>query len=123
VMGDEARLGRLFDNLVDNAISFSPPDGTVRVGLSAQGEQIVITVEDEGPGVAAAARDVIFDRFHSDRPEPYAFGKHSGLGLAIAKTIVEGHNGTIAVEDRESGKAGARFIMRLPAAGTGSDTV
>jgi two-component system, OmpR family, sensor histidine kinase ChvG len=122
VMGDAARLARLFDNLVDNAISFSPADGTVRVRLSTQGDRVVIAVEDEGPGVASSARDVIFDRFHSDRPEPYAFGKHSGLGLAIAKTIVEGHNGTIVVEDRESGQSGARFVVRLPAAGTGSDT-
>lgn len=122
VLGDEARLGRLFDNLIDNAISFSPSKGTVRVALSASDGHVDIAIDDEGPGVAPAARDAIFERFHSDRPEPYAFGKHSGLGLAIARTIVEGHNGTITAEDRESGKPGARFIVRLPAAGTGSDT-
>jgi two-component system, OmpR family, sensor histidine kinase ChvG len=123
VLGDEARLVRVFDNLVDNALSFSPADGTVRVGVTVDpgGETITVTVDDEGPGVAPSARDVIFDRFHSDRPEPYAFGKHSGLGLAIARTIVEGHNGSITVANRESGLSGARFVVRLPAAGKGND--
>lgn len=123
ISGDGSRLVRVFDNLLDNAISFSPAEGSVHVAVSGGSDQVSIAIEDEGPGVSAAARDQIFDRFHSDRPEPYAFGKHSGLGLAIARTIVEAHNGTIGVEDRESGLAGARFVVRLPAAGTGSDTV
>jgi two-component system, OmpR family, sensor histidine kinase ChvG len=121
VLGDEARLARVFDNLVDNAVSFSPDEGSVSVAVTLDDHIIQVIVEDDGPGVPLSARDMVFDRFHSDRPEPYAFGKHSGLGLAIARTIVEGHNGTIIVEDRESGCSGARFVVRLPAAGRGSD--
>ncbi len=115
IAGDETQIIRVFENLIGNAVSFSPVHGTVRISAVRAGKDIVVAVEDDGPGVAAHLRDVIFDRFHSDRPEPYAFGKHSGLGLAIARTIVEGHNGTIGVEDRESGLAGARFVVHLPA--------
>lgn len=116
VLGDAGRLARVLDNLIDNALSFSPSDGRVLVRVQAHDADIILTVEDDGPGVPAEARDLIFDRFHSDRPDPAAFGKHSGLGLAIAKTIVEGHNGTITVEDRDSHRHGARFVVRLPAA-------
>jgi len=121
ITGDAARLSRVFENLIDNALSFSPPHGAVEIEVVANENRVIVSVEDEGPGVTSAARDVIFDRFHSDRPEPYAFGKHSGLGLAIARTIVEGHNGTITVEERAGGLAGARFVVQLPYAGIGSD--
>jgi two-component system sensor histidine kinase ChvG len=72
-------------------------------------------VEDEGPGVPPDAREAIFNRFHSDRPEGEEFGRHSGLGLAIAKAIVEGHNGSIVATDRDNAPNGARFVIRLPA--------
>jgi two-component system sensor histidine kinase ChvG len=71
-------------------------------------------VEDEGPGVPEEAREAIFRRFHTDRPAGEEFGKHSGLGLAIARTIVEGHQGSIDVETREDRMQGARFVVRLP---------
>ena len=116
VLAEADRLERAIRNLVDNAVSFSPVGGTIRIASVRVGEQIVVTVEDDGPGIAPAARGVVFERFHSDRPESDAFGQHSGLGLAIAKTIVEGHNGSIAIEDRDSGASGARFVIRLPAA-------
>ena len=73
-------------------------------------------MEDEGPGVVPEAHEAIFTRFHSIRPEGEAFGKHSGLGLAIAKAIVEAHNGSIRVENRDDVPSGARFVIRLPAA-------
>ncbi|CAN5273383.1 stimulus-sensing domain-containing protein [soil metagenome] len=116
VLGEHDRLERAIRNLVDNAVSFSPPNGVVRVGATRAGEDVIVTVEDDGPGIPASARDLAFERFHTDRPETEAFGSHSGLGLAIAKTIVEGHNGTIAIEDRDSGASGARFVIRMPAA-------
>ncbi|MDB5701235.1 MAG: signal transduction histidine kinase [Sphingomonadales bacterium] len=116
VMGEPDRLERAIRNLVDNAVSFSPPGGVVQVGATRAGEDVIVTVEDNGPGIPPTAREIAFERFHSDRPETEAFGKHSGLGLAIAKTIVNGHSGTIAIEDRDSGASGARFIIRLPAA-------
>src|SRR3546814_10715401 len=72
-------------------------------------------VDDEGPGVPPEAREAIFRRFHSVRPEGEAFGKHSGLGLAIAKATVEAHDGWIAAEDRADATSGARFTLTLPA--------
>ncbi len=103
-------------NLIDNALSFSPEGGTVRVAGSREPGLIVIRVEDEGPGIAPENFERIFDRFHTDRPD--SFGEHSGLGLAISRQIVEAHGGTIRADNRmENGKvAGARFIVELPEA-------
>ena len=115
VMGDESRLARLVDNLVDNAISFSPPGGLVEISAASVGDEVVIGVQDEGPGVPGDAREAIFNRFHSIRPEE-DFGRHSGLGLAIARAIAQGHGGSIEIEDRQDGRSGARFVIRFPGA-------
>jgi two-component system sensor histidine kinase ChvG len=115
IMGDESRLARMLGNLVDNAISFSPPGGLVEIGACRLGQEVMIWVQDEGPGVPAEAREAIFNRFHSIRPEE-DFGRHSGLGLAIAKAIVDGHDGRIEVEDRQDGRTGARFVVRFSGA-------
>jgi two-component system sensor histidine kinase ChvG len=112
IMGDESRLARMLGNLVDNAVSFSPPGGLVEIGAVRVGDEVLISVQDEGPGVPAEAREAIFNRFHSIRPEE-DFGRHSGLGLAIAKAIVEAHDGRIEIEDREDGRTGARFVVRF----------
>jgi two-component system sensor histidine kinase ChvG len=117
VMGDAQKLSRVLENLLDNARSFSPPDGRVRVTVEAGAADVTLLVDDEGPGVPEAEREAIFGRFHSVRPEQEDFGKHSGLGLAIARTILEGHNGTIRVETRLDGARGARFRITLPLAG------
>jgi two-component system, OmpR family, sensor histidine kinase ChvG len=114
--GDGSRLARVIENLVDNAISFSPEGGLVQIGATRDGDTVHVSVEDEGPGVPLEEREAIFRRFHSVRPQEEAFGRHSGLGLAIAKAIVEGHGGTIAVTDRGDGTGGARFVIRIPAA-------
>jgi two-component system sensor histidine kinase ChvG len=114
IMGEEARLARVVDNIVDNAISFSPPGGLVEIVAADTGEDVIVSVEDEGPGVPLDAREAIFNRFHSIRPEGEAFGRHSGLGLAIARAIVEGHDGSIIAEDRHGGRGGARFVIRFP---------
>lgn len=114
VLGEGARLERVIENLVDNAVSFSPDGGVITLSAIRSGQDLVIRVEDEGPGVPADAREAIFRRFHSVRPESETFGRHSGLGLAIARTIVEGHQGTIKVESREDRLGGARFVVRLP---------
>jgi two-component system sensor histidine kinase ChvG len=115
ISGDESRLARAIDNLVDNAISFSPAGGLVEIAAVRLGDEVVVSVEDEGPGVPAEARQEIFRRFHSLRPAGEEFGRHSGLGLAIAKATVEGHDGRISVEDRHDGRPGARFVLRFPA--------
>jgi two-component system, OmpR family, sensor histidine kinase ChvG len=114
VRGDAAQLARVLENLLDNAESFSPPEGVVRISATRLAEHVIITVDDDGPGIPETAREMIFERFHSDRPESEAFGKHSGLGLSIARTIVNGHDGVIAAVSREPGQRGARIIVRLP---------
>ena len=116
VYGEGARLERVFENLVANALSFSPPDGRIILSAGTTGTELEVRVEDEGPGVAVEEREAIFRRFHSVRPAGEAFGRHSGLGLAIARTIVEGHGGEIMVESREDRLSGARFVVRLPLA-------
>lgn len=116
VSGDPQKLVRVVDNLIDNARSFSPEGARVRVTLQELEGDATVAVEDEGPGVPPSERETIFRRFHSVRPERDGFGKHSGLGLAIVRTILEGHHGTVHVEDRVDGKSGARFIFTLPLA-------
>lgn len=114
ILGDAARLGRVLDNLVDNALSFSPDGGVVTVAALRDEEAAIVRVEDEGPGVPAEQRERIFERFRSIRPAGEAFGQHSGLGLAIAQAIVTAHDGTITVGDRADGRPGACFAVRLP---------
>jgi len=116
VMGEPGRLARAIDNIVDNAISFSPPGGLVEIAATHVGDEIRIRIDDEGPGVPKDLREAIFNRFHSVRPEAEGFGRHSGLGLAIARAIVEGHDGEIDVADRDDAPSGARFTIILKAA-------
>jgi two-component system sensor histidine kinase ChvG len=124
ILGNDSRLGQVIDNLVENARSFSPQGGKVRVLCKRINSEIEIAVEDEGPGVRPEALTRIFERFYTDRPE-HRFGQNSGLGLSISKQIVEAHGGRIWAENRlaaatmagETPKiAGARFVIRLPAA-------
>ena len=76
--------------------------------------RIVLTVADHGPGIPDEARERVFERFHSLRPDDEDFGHHSGLGLAIARTIVEAHEGTLTVRDRSDGGSGAVLAIDLP---------
>jgi two-component system, OmpR family, sensor histidine kinase ChvG len=123
VAGYDSRLGQVISNLLDNARSFSPPGGTVRLTCRRLRKEIEIIVDDDGPGVRLDAIDKIFERFYTDRPEQ-GFGQNSGLGLSISKQIVEAHGGSIRVENRIAQAAppgeeprvlGARFVVRLPA--------
>ena len=118
VMGEDVRLERMLTNLIDNAVSFSPAGSVVEISATLADEEVIIRISDEGPGVPPQEREAIFRRFHSERPASENFGKHSGLGLAIARTIVEGHHGRIAVRDRVDGKGGACFEIALPCAAT-----
>ncbi|MDB5359144.1 MAG: Signal transduction histidine kinase [Rhodospirillales bacterium] len=119
VQGKEGRLVQVFRNLFGNAVSFSPPDGKILVRAERHGQDALLTVEDEGPGVPEGKLAAIFDRFYSERPVGEKFGTHSGLGLSISKQIVEAHGGTIWAENRLDADGqiqGARFCVRLPAA-------
>jgi two-component system sensor histidine kinase ChvG len=122
VPGHDSRLGQIIDNLIENARSFSPPGGTVRVNCRRLRHSVEIFVDDDGPGVRPEVREKIFERFYTDRPHQ-GFGQNSGLGLSISKQIVDAHGGAIWVENRigaagadgEPRILGARFIVRLPA--------
>ena len=116
VLGEGARLERVFENLLNNAVSFSPDAGLVTAAAASEAGELVVRIEDEGPGVPEEAREAVFRRFQSIRPATEQFGQHSGLGLAIARTIVEAHQGQITVESREDRLSGARFVVRLPLA-------
>jgi two-component system sensor histidine kinase ChvG len=125
VLGHDGRLGQVINNLIDNARSFSPKGGTVRVTARPVDEAIEVLVDDEGPGIRPDQFERIFERFYTDRPEQEAFGQNSGLGLSISKQIVEALRGTVIAENRtrpakEPGAPavvlGARFIVRLPTA-------
>lgn len=118
VLGHDSRLVQVFNNLIDNARSFSPKGGEVRVELSRQAEMVVVAVDDDGPGIPDHALERIFERFYTDRPDQ-GFGQNSGLGLSISRQIVEAHRGTIHAQNRRdaAGKVlGARFVVQLPAA-------
>jgi len=114
VAGDGLQLERVLENLLDNAVSFSPPHGEVEVRVSAAGGRVVLSISDDGPGIALAEREKVFDRFHSDRPAAEEFGGHSGLGLAIARTIAEAHEGTLTIGDKPDGSPGACLMLALP---------
>jgi two-component system sensor histidine kinase ChvG len=124
VSGHDGRLGQVFYNLIDNAISFCRQEGKVRVKLRRLGNSLEAIVEDEGPGIRPGQNERIFERFYTDRPEQEAFGQNSGLGLSITKQIVEAHQGRIWAENRfgpkksdgEAEVLGARFVVRFPAA-------
>ena len=117
ILGHEIRIVQVIDNIVDNAITFSPPHGNINIVLSADTRSVTITIDDQGPGIPKGKLDAIFDRFYSERPPTEKFGLHSGLGLSICKQITEAHNGEITAEnrlDQQSITKGARFIITLP---------
>ena len=117
VQGHENRLVQVLRNLLANAVSFSPEGGTVRLQARVDDETVIVSVEDDGPGIPEGKLAAIFDRFYSERPEGEKFGTHSGLGLSISRQIVEAHAGRIWAENRndENGAvAGARFVVSIP---------
>jgi len=114
----ELRFGQVLANLVDNAVSFSEPGDTVHVGIARANDDIEITITDNGPGIREENLETIFKRFYTDRPEPDAFGKNSGLGLSISRQIMQALGGSLHAENATGpdGQAtGARFVILLPA--------
>jgi two-component system sensor histidine kinase ChvG len=115
VPGDPARLERVLHNLLDNAVSFSQAESAIEIELAETAERVTVAVSDHGPGIPAEAREKVFERFHSLRPAGEAFGRHSGLGLAIARTVVEAHFGSLVATSRLDAHPGARLEITLPA--------
>lgn len=116
VWGAESRLAQVFENLLSNAISFSPSGGMVHITIVPVRKRVVVTIEDEGPGIPENRLETVFDRFYTERPEHEDYGRHSGLGLAICKQIVSAHGGQIFAEnikDPEMRVTGARFTVIL----------
>jgi two-component system phosphate regulon sensor histidine kinase PhoR len=113
VRGEAARLGQVVANVVHNAVKFSPVGSAVRITGRTDAGQVVVSVSDDGPGIAAADLPRIFERFYKADPARVR-GGGTGLGLAIARHIVEGHGGTIGATSVEG--AGATFTVTLPAA-------
>ena len=107
VTGHDSRLSQVIVNLLDNAISFSPPGGRVNVAARRIGSEIQIAVEDEGPGIPEENLERIFERFYTDRPQE-SFGQNSGLGLNISRQIVVAHGGRLYAENRPPVGHGAR---------------
>jgi two-component system, OmpR family, sensor histidine kinase ChvG len=120
IHGNEGRLGQVVTNLLDNALSFSPEDGTVTVRVRHQADHIELSVEDEGPGIEPDKLEQIFERFYTYRPTATSSrGSNSGLGLSISREIVRAHGGEIWAENRTRAEGrGARLCVRLPT-GTG----
>ena len=118
VLGIEDRLGQVMRNVIDNARSFSPAQGTIALSLMRVGDGIRIMCDDEGPGFPEDHMDRVFERFYTQRPNGEAFGKHSGLGLSISRQIVDAHKGSITASNRKDAKGqivGARVTIDLPA--------
>ncbi len=114
VMGVPIRLERVAENLIDNAVSFSPEEGRIIVTIARADDRVSAMVCDEGPGIPEAEREKVFRRFHSHRPEGEEYGNHSGLGLAIGRTIAEAHDGSLVVVDPQGELGGACLVLELP---------
>ena len=111
VLADPMRLGHAVRNVVENAIEFSPRGGAVRITTSADGTAGRLVIEDDGPGVPAAHRDRIFDRYFRVDPSRSRATGGSGLGLAITREIVAAHGGRVQAQDRDRGSA---FVVEIP---------
>ncbi|MEB3243825.1 MAG: HAMP domain-containing sensor histidine kinase [Cyanobacteriota bacterium] len=114
VRGSPERLRRLLENLLSNALRFSPPGGTVLLELRRQMGVAWLSVEDQGPGIAPELRERVFDRFWQADPARGG-AEHHGLGLAIARAIARSHGGELRAEQAAGG--GCRMVLELPLAG------
>jgi two-component system sensor histidine kinase ChvG len=112
IEASEDRMIQVFENILDNALSFSPPGAAVMVTAAAEDGSIVTRVADQGAGIPDANQARIFDRFFTHRPDASRHtGGHTGLGLAIVRAIVEAYGGSVSAAN---GDRGAVFTVRLP---------
>ena len=115
VMASPDRLAQVLENLLENALSFSPPGGRVEIRRVREDGKARITVADSGPGIPEDDLDKIFERFFSYRPQAQK-GDHIGLGLAVVKAVVEGYGGSVGAANRPGG--GAAISLSLPLLGS-----
>jgi len=108
--GDRFLLGQAMGNLLDNAIDFSPPGGVIAIHLAQEASELVLRIEDGGPGIPDFARERVFERFFS-LPRPDG-ARSSGLGLSFVREVAALHHGTITLENRA--ESGAIASLRLP---------
>ncbi|MGZ4371367.1 MAG: sensor histidine kinase [Gaiellaceae bacterium] len=116
VIGDRQRLAQVVDNLLSNALKFTPPNGSIGISVIARDDTVVIEVEDSGIGISAADQKRLFTRFFRSEAALRMAIKGPGLGLSIVKAIVEGHGGEITVESAEGKGATFRVVLPLAAA-------
>ena len=112
ILGVESKLEQIVANLLDNAVSFSPPNSKISVICNIKEKDAQLVFQDEGPGFNEKNIDKVFNRFYSNRPEK--FGEHSGLGLNIVKNIIELHGGSIVASNQSRDKKGAKIEVLLP---------
>jgi two-component system phosphate regulon sensor histidine kinase PhoR len=112
VTGDPGRLGQAIDNLISNAMKYSPEGGAVAVRVWPGDDQCLIEIEDHGIGIDADEKSVLFDRFFRGSAAANLHIQGVGLGLSIVKRIVEGHRGVVDVRSEEG--SGATFSITLP---------
>jgi two-component system sensor histidine kinase ChvG len=113
----ETPFAQVLRNLIDNALTFSAPDGVVEISVTADDQWVTFAVKDYGPGIPPGNLDTVFERFYTQRPQGAKFGSHSGLGLAICRQIVTAHKGRIWADnwlDAEGTIGGARFSVEVP---------
>jgi signal transduction histidine kinase len=110
VTGSEPELLSLTENLIDNALRYTPALGAVTVAVGRQGGEVQLSVEDGGPGIPAAEREAVFGRFHRVPGDPTS---GTGLGLAIVKSIVERHRGSIELGPAREGEERPGLLVRI----------
>ena len=118
VLGGDEAIETIVENLIDNAIGFSPPGGTVRVVVRSARQGAVLSVLDQGPGVSPDCFDRIFEKGYTSRPKPAAgpepvVEENFGMGLWIVRRNVEAMNGAIRVENRPTGGLGVEIVLPL----------
>lgn len=111
---DFEKLRAVFDNLISNAIKFSPANGAIAVAARSEGTQFVLDVSDEGPGIAPGDRVRVFEPFYQGRNSAAGLVKGTGIGLSVVKEYVAAHGGSVEVVNDDAPGTGARFRVRLP---------
>lgn len=112
ILADALRVRQVFENLLSNALKFSPIQSQIRVSLGRENEQFVFRISDQGPGLSEAEQALLFEKFMRLTPKPTAGEHSSGLGLSISKKLVEAMSGSIGCESQLG--QGSCFFVTFP---------